>query len=459
MAGFAEKLFNYQKNGPGVKKTPGNSYSMSEFWRIYRAKFFNLLALNLMYVVCLVIVGLICWVPISNFVLKDNYMVDKLNSYNLNSSYTTVISNFCESYKISDEAADEALPHFKSALDSIKAVNPDAITDGVDAFDLSKYSDADLESVYSELKLGFDKVGFKLDNAKSSAESINSYKLTDPSDELVLEIDISAQKLVITDKLPRSITDLLVLILCLLPIILLGPINLAFIRLTRDYVQGSPSFMFSDIWDTIKKNWWQSFVIAALEYVGFSCLAVALIWYYTYINSGTFFVVGFSLCIFIAYIFVSMSFYIGMMQVTLDMGLRKIIKNAFYFSVICMGKNILMILVLAALVIGLFALVIFGMAYTLVMSLTVTFVLIALFGFWYYFVSFMTYPSLRRYVIDPYYESIAEKNEHDNSDETADDASADEEESVPEYVYHNGRMVHRSVLEQQTLFNDEPFDK
>lgn len=450
MANFMSHFVDYRKNGAGVRKNPKKVYSMSEFWRIYRDKFFKLLGLNVMYVVCLLLVGLLCYIPMSRFLDTDNYMCSKLESYELNSQYVSWITSYVQSYKIDNETVDKALPYFTDALDRISEVNGDLLKDGTEGFDLSVYSTEDEEYIFSNLKSGFNILGFTLENG----EGDHTYILKDSSDRQLASVKLSVAGFEMSDSLPRSVFDLTKFILCLAPIILLGPVNLAFIRVTRDYVRESPSFMFSDIWDTIKVNWWQSLVISLLQYLAFSCVGISLLWYLSYLNNGFFFQIGFVLCLVLAYVVVSMSFYVGIMQVSLDMNLRKIIKNAFYFSVICLWKNLFMILVTLLLIAFVFVMIIVGMAYPqIVMSLTMVFILIMLFSFWYYFISFMTYPSLLKYIIDPYYEKLKASQDETESDEASAD-SDDEKQEESEYVYHNGRMVHRSVLEQENLFND-----
>ncbi len=451
MANFMSHFVDYRKNGAGVRKNPKKVYSMSEFWRIYRSKFFKLLGLNLMYVACLILVGVLCYIPMSKVIDNDNYLVTKLEKYDLNSQYVSLMTAYVQSYKIDDATIDEALPYITDALDCINKVNPDLLKDGTKGFDLSVYSAEDEEFIFKNLKQAFSALGFTLENGDGD----HTYILKDSVDRQLASVKLSVAGFEFSDSLPRSVFDLTKIVLCLAPLILLGPVNLAFFRVVRDYVRESPSFMFSDIWDTIKVNWWQSLVIGLLGYVSFSCVGVSLLWYYSYYNSGFFFQIGFILCLVLAYVIVSMSFYVGIMQVTLDMNLRKIIKNAFYFSVICLWKNLFMILVTVLLFAFVGVLFIIGMAYPeIVMSLTMVFILIMLFSFWFYFIGFMTYPSLLKYIIEPYYKKLDESKEDSQSDETprTDDEDKPDEES--EYVYHNGRMVHRSVLEQENLFND-----
>ena len=59
-----------------------------------------------------------------------------------------------------------------------------------------------------------------------------------------------------------------------------------------------------------------------------------------------------------------------------------------------------------------------------------------------------------KFIIEPYYKKLDESKEDSQSDEDNQTENADKPEEESEYVYHNGRMVHRSVLEQENLFND-----
>lgn len=451
------KLVDYQRTGPGIGKRSTGGFSFSDFWRIYREKFFKLLAINLMYIVCLIIVGLMCWLPISKTVMKESYLSNKLTAYELNDSYLNIINNYTKSYKITEEQADAALPYITRALDAVKEANPDVLKDGTSGFELDKFSTAQLETVFANFKKAAGALGFTLSEEKPDDGADKLYVLKDNANQSITKFTVADGKLTMLDYIPQTITDLLVLLLCLTPIILLGPINLAATRLTRDYARGVPSFMFPDIWDTIKKNWWQGLVISALQYVTLSCAAIAAVWYYTFLSKGFFYIFGFALCLFLGYVFISMNFYTGIMQVTLDMKLGKILKNAFYFTVIAMGRNILMILAGLLILVIFFALIIYGLAISLVMSLTITAILILPFSFWFYFVSFMTYPKLQKYIIDPYYADLkkkeAEAAESSQLEGGSDDDAEDEKE--PEYVYYNGRMVHRSALEQESLFNDD----
>jgi len=474
------KIFNYQKNGPGVSKADGRTGNTKGFWRIYKDKFFQLLGLNLIFCLCLVIVLLLSWIPLNSVLNDKSDFSDTLkNEYNIESGIVSAFDRMVDAYKIDDNEISKAFVHFEKAIDVINKNNKEALSkrnvDGVlEGFDSTKYEQAELAYIADEIIKGLEKLDFSVKIADGVGYA--TYTLSDSADNEVACItytygkDKQSDSVMFEHYFPYSVSRFALIILCFAPLILLGPVKLGLTRLTRDYVREEPTFMLSDLWDTFKKNWWQSFVISFIEYIATGCAILALIWYYTYINSGIFFIIGFAGCLFLSYVFISMHFYVPMMQVTLDLNLRKIYKNAFFFTVICMLKNVGMILLGAALLVATFVLLfIFGQAYYLVTSLTVTVLLIMGFSFWFYFVSYNTFPAIKKYVIDPYYN---EQNKSDESDEenqskqqvaeSNDDVAAtsvfendNNDDDLPEYVYHNGRMVHRSVLEQQNLFDDD----
>ena len=441
------KIVDYRRNGPGVRKTGHRDYNMSDFWRTYFAKFFKLLGLNAMYFVAFGLIVLACYFPLNSVLGTSNALVDKLASYELNSEYTSVVKSYVEAYKLDDATLSASVPAFQTALDRIERVNHDLLKDGSSAFNFSAWSEEEKIALFDELKAAFAVLDFTLEPGEEDGVIV----LKDNADQTVMTCTVSKDGIDFADTLPRSLMDLVKVILCLAPVILLSPVHLMMFRVTKDYVQGNPSFMFSDMWDTLKKNWWQSLVLGVLTYLAFAVVGVSLMWYWSFFYSSWLFRIGFVLCLVLAYVVVSMSFYVGIMQVSLDMNLRKVIKNAFYFSVICLWRNLFMILVTVLWFLLFFFAYIFGMAYPVIMSLTFTFLIIAFFSFWFYFISYMTYPSLLKYIVDPYYAALKEK-EAEKKEQAAEEDAPDEE---PEYVYHNGRMVHRSVLEQEQLFNDD----
>ena len=472
------KIFNYEKQGRGISKSVGNKkYSVSNFFRIYKEKFFKLLGLNLIYCVAVVAILALVWIPLNKVTTNKSLLIDNMQQSGYNSVYTTAVERMVSAYNISDDELNNAWTDFCKATQIVAEVNEAAlsenITDGkVVGFDSALYTDEQMAEIGAYLISGFEKIGFTVNI--SGENGIYYYELFDAGVNSVAKltyVENSSMSDAITfeHRFPLPVKTYGLILLCFLPLVLLGPLNLCMSRITRDYIREEPSFMFSDMWDTFKKNWWQSLVISFIQYISITCAAIAMIWYYSFINSGFLFIVGFAACMFMLYMFLSMHFYVPLMQVTLNLNLRKIYKNALYFTIIGMFKNILLIIIGVALAVFIAAMFIFGVSSdstSIVISLTVTFILVCLFSLWFYLISCFAYPSIQKYVIDPYYaeQNKSEEDSDDGNQEVISEESdtfynQDDEDNdtqnIPEYIYHNGRMVHRSVVEQETLFEDD----
>ena len=129
-------------------------------------------------------------------------------------------------------------------------------------------------------------------------------------------------------------------------------------------------------------------------------------------------------------------------------------------------KKYLLVIGIAALLFLLWLAFNFGMAFPLVMAFLVLIVLTFLIGFVFFVIMYAVYPPIKRVVIDPYYaehkeetsEMLKKGSKTAVNDENIEDMSKDvvdeEDSQESEYVYHNGRMVHRSTLESESLFKD-----
>ena len=251
--------------------------------------------------------------------------------------------------------------------------------------------------------------------------------------------------------------------LVLLPFALIGPITAGAVKVSRDFVREEPVFLFSDFRDAVKKNFFPSLIISAVQYVAGAIIINAISLYYAYFDGHWIYMVGFAAALLMAFLFIAMHFYIMLMQVTLKLSLKKIYKNAFYFSIICLVRNIFLVIGLAALLFLLWLAFNFGMAFPLVMAFLVLIVLTFLIGFVFFVVMYAVYPPIKRVVIDPYYaehkeetsEMLKKSSSNDkNAEDSSKDTSDNEISQESEYVYHNGRMVHRSTLESEMLFRD-----
>lgn len=253
-----------------------------------------------------------------------------------------------------------------------------------------------------------------------------------------------------------------------LPMILLGPLTAVVIRPMRDFARREPGFLADMMKTSLKSNWKQSLLIAFIQYLLFWVLYIALPFYYTAVtvtsdSSHLFYSIGFGVTCFVTAVIIFISYYIYIMCVTLDLKFRALCKNAGIFAFLCLPRNLLLTLILGAFI-ALFAVFFVYSAVwqnAIIWGFFIVFFIALFFGFILYTIAYFTFPVIKRYILDPYYkehpELTAEGEDIPKAASAIDyTAKAPEEKPQSEYVYHNGRLIHRSALEEQNVFADRP---
>lgn len=254
--------------------------------------------------------------------------------------------------------------------------------------------------------------------------------------------------------------------LAMLPMIALGPFTAAVMKLMRDFVREEPGFFAQDFKNALKSNLKQSTVIALVQYVVIWGLYVGIPFYYTamtHTEGGTniVYTIGLGVCLFVAFMLLFMSYYLYMMCVTLKLKIRELFKNASIFSFLCLLKNILLTVILGIFLFAVYEFVIYTIMWknAFLWGVMILFFMFIFFGFIFYTIAFFTFPSIKKYILDPYYDKHPELTVNGEStpapasgeiDFTADDNSKEESE----YIYLNGRLVHRSSLNAEAIFDD-----
>lgn len=207
----------------------------------------------------------------------------------------------------------------------------------------------------------------------------------------------------------------------------------------RSIVRGDSCFLWSDYFYAIKRNLKQGFFFGLID-----VLAIALLvfdWYYFNALAGSSFAfsIMYFVIIMLVIIYASMRFYIYPMMITFDLPIRKLIKNAFIFSMLGIKRNLLAVFGFV-LVAGLNILLIspaLSIGFTLPLILPL-FYLPALGGF---MSMYAAYPNIRRYMIDGKTELSAftiemdeeslEENAEEPAEESIQAAAAEEAELTP----------------------------
>lgn len=246
-----------------------------------------------------------------------------------------------------------------------------------------------------------------------------------------------------------------------LPLIFLGPVTAAIMKMMRDYVREEPGFFLEDLKRAFKVNFKQSLIIGIIQYFVAWFIFIAIRFYYSGLEGGFFYTLGLGISIFVAIAFTVASYYLYMMTVTLKLKVKEIIKNSLIFTLLCLGKNILLTIVLVIwIAINLmltYLAIISGTG--LVYGLVIAVYMVLTFGIIFYTIAFFTFPSIKKHILDPYYEEHPEETSKSVLDKPKADEidfnAVEKEKELPEFVYHNGKMVHRSALEEKSVFSDE----
>lgn len=456
-----KKLVDHNKFGPGVSKEVNES-KISRFFRILKSKFWKICSLNLIIMALLIpfialSVGIYNLTPLS----ESNIAIEYLYSEGYVTDFVNIADKCIEAYQPNEKDLIELKAAFAEFTNKIKEVNPEFISDGSAEFDLSKYNEKDgkeILSIATKIVTIIDDNRLKIENNDGKWSLIdvksNNYVLT--------SVSFDDDNIIVTDSIPGGYVDYFYWVLVFLPFAFIGPILAGVTKVIRDFVREEPVFLFSDFIDGAKKNFFPSMLISAIQYIFGAIILNAISLYYSYLGNGFIYTIAFAASLFLAFIFVSMNFYVMLMQVTLKLSLKKIFKNAFFFSIICLFRNILLLVGIVATILLYVILFIVGQAYGLVLGFTVLSVLGFIIAFMIYVLISAVYPPIKRIVIDPYYDTHKEEtsaaviNKEDKTDVVSETtASTDSEETAEsEYVYHNGRMIHRSALENETLFRD-----
>lgn len=196
----------------------------------------------------------------------------------------------------------------------------------------------------------------------------------------------------------------LVYVLCSLPIITGGMANAGITHVARNTAREKHSFGVSDFFETIRKNFKQSFLVGIINLIITALLGFA-IWFYHESYSQTeqtLSLIGLGISLSLALIFIIMNFYIYTLMITFSYSTKMLYKNSFKFVFVNFWKNLLCAVILAA-VYGLYIGVafLFNDIRALVIELIIAIATLPAFRF--LLVQFFTFGSVKKYIIDPYY--------------------------------------------------------
>lgn len=173
---------------------------------------------------------------------------------------------------------------------------------------------------------------------------------------------------------------------------------------TRSISRGKHTFGLSDFFSAIKKNLKQAIVIGLINNIMLFFMLLAIrFYYYMALDGQTVGVIALGFSVFILLYFSVMKFYIWFMVITFNLKTSQIYKNSFRFVIINLKNNAVMVLGIAAYWAVNIALFLISPT-ALVLSILACLLLFFYPTFYYLIVSYGIFGSIKKCIIDPYYE-------------------------------------------------------
>ncbi len=253
----------------------------------------------------------------------------------------------------------------------------------------------------------------------------------------------------------KFITINLVYTLISLPILTNGLSAVGITHVTRNTARDKHSFGLSDFFETVKKNWKQALPAGILNAVIYICLLFAAYFYFS--SDGIMSTIGLGITLSALLIFTMMNMYIWTLMITFKFSLKQIYKNSYKFAFISLFKNFLCLLCLGLVyVINILILILaFNIsinAFVLVSTVLAMLYILTYPSFKFLLIQYFTFPTIKKYIIDPYYlehpdediqkrrdlgieiESDDENNDDDNNDDDdGNDDSGEDDELIFNY--------------------------
>ena len=227
-----------------------------------------------------------------------------------------------------------------------------------------------------------------------------------------------------------------------LPIVTSGLAAAGITNVTRNIARDKHSFGISDFFETIKKNLKQARpggIINALLYM----ILLFDIYFFYYCSEGAMATVGLAVAFSMTFIFTVMQFYIWTLMITFDFKLKQLYKNSFKFVFINMKMNLLCLFSIALIyAVNIAILLLFKSHFFPVLSIELFLYIILFPSFRYLLVQYCVFPSIKKYIIDPYYEEHPDEDIEKRQNlgikvEKKTEPTPDGEEEEPENVFED----------------------
>ena len=211
-----------------------------------------------------------------------------------------------------------------------------------------------------------------------------------------------------------------------LPMIFLSPFVAGLTFVCRNYAREEHAFILSDFWDAVKNNWKQFLANGIICYIFYVLMSISIPFYSAQLSSNSLLYIPFVVCCIISFLFICAQFYIPVMIITFDLGLKQIYKNALIFAIVGLWRNLMLIAILAVFIVA--AIIFFLMIPALAVLVLFALAVFWMFGFFGFLINFAVYPMIVKFIITPYEKAQLEKKKAEAGENTEE-----EEEDEPDF--------------------------
>lgn len=219
-----------------------------------------------------------------------------------------------------------------------------------------------------------------------------------------------------------------------------GLANAGITNVARNTAREKHSFGLSDFFETIKKNWKQALIVGILNIIIYAVLFVDVFFFYQ-LENGIMSTICLGISIAMIFIFTVMTFYIWTLMITFKFSVKTLYTNSFKFAFLNLPKNFLCFLI-TVLIHAVYVAIFFLLPKDIVLIVEVLVYLVTYPAFKALMTQFFVFPSIKKFIIDPYYK------EHPEEDiDKRKNLGLEVEEEEETYINEDGEEEQINVFE------------
>lgn len=194
-----------------------------------------------------------------------------------------------------------------------------------------------------------------------------------------------------------STGDYILLGLAALVIFTFGPVRVGITYIHRNLVRGEPVFLWHDFWHTIKRNLRQAFIFGIMDVLICGVIIYDIIFFNLNYGNSMMIDIMFFMSLMLGLLYAFMRIYIYLMLITFDLSIFKMFKNALFFTVLGVKRNILAFLGIVLVLMFNYLLLATFFPLGVLLPLVIVPSLCILIGV------YAAFPKIKEIMIDPYY--------------------------------------------------------